>query len=232
MLSIGLPLTTLIRWVWIGGAAGWEPSALGAAAWETAFYALAGAVAVTLLALPAAWLSARQPGRLQRRIENLHYYVGSLPGAIVALALVAITVRAALPLYQTAATLLLAYMLLFLPRAIVSVRASIAQVPVSLQEAASVLGNPPWRAVLATTLRLAAPGISAGMALVAMGITTELTATLMLSPIGTETLATQFWARTGEFDHVGAAQFGLSMVLVSIPLCVILYRQATGAAGR
>ena len=63
----------------------------------------------------------------------------------------------------------------------------------------------------------------------AMGIMTELTATLMLSPIGTETLATQFWARTGEFDHMGAAPFALAMVVLSVPLCVILHRQATGA---
>ena len=94
------------------------------------------------------------------------------------------------------------------------------------------LGNPPWQAALSVTLRLAAPGIAAGMALVAMGITTELTATLMLSPIGTETLATQFWARTAEFDHVGAAPFALAMVLVSAPLCVILHRQATRGVGR
>ena len=151
-----------------------------------------------------------------------------MPGVIVALALVAITVRVALPLYQTVATVLLAYVLLFLPRAIVSVRASLAQVPVELQHAAVALGDPPLKAALGTTLRLAAPGIAAGMALVAMGITTELTATLMLVPIGTETLATEFWARTGEFDHVGAAPFALAMVLVSMPLCVILHRQAIG----
>ena len=101
--------------------------------------------------------------------------------------------------------------------------------PLDLQIAAVALGRPPLRAAIGITLRLAFPGIAAGMALVAMGIVTELTATLMLSPIGTETLATQFWARTGEFDHMGAAPFALAMVVLSIPLCVILHRQATGA---
>ncbi|MNL77260.1 hypothetical protein D3C87_2033990 [compost metagenome] len=65
-----------------------------------------------------------------------------------------------------------------------------------------------------------------------MGITTELTATLMLSPIGADTLATEFWARTAEFDHAGAAPFALAMIVVSVPLCVILHRQAMGVAGR
>ena len=41
-------------------------------------------------------------------LEACHYYVGSLPGVVVALALVAIAVRMILPLYQTFATLLVA----------------------------------------------------------------------------------------------------------------------------
>ena len=59
---------------------------------------------------------------------------------MVALALVTITVRVALPLYQTVATLLLAYALMFLPRALVGLRASIAQAPVELEQAAMALG--------------------------------------------------------------------------------------------
>jgi iron(III) transport system permease protein len=231
-LAVGLPLVTLFRWLWIGGADALHLAELAPALGQSFLYAVLGAAFVVIVALPIAWLSARAPGPLQRLLENVHLYVGALPGVIVALGLVAITVRVALPLYQTVATLLVAYVLLFLPRAIVAVRASLAQVPVELQYAASALGRPPFVAAVGTTLRLALPGIAAGMALVAMGIVTELTATLMLSPIGTETLATQFWARTGEFDHTGAAPFGLVMVLVSIPLCVILHRQAVGAIGR
>lgn len=229
ILAVGLPMVTLIRWMWIGGIASWHLGELGAALGQSAFYAVLGALFVTLVSLPIAWMAARAPGPLQRALENVHLYVGALPGVIVALALVAITVRVALPLYQTVITMLIAYVLLFLPRAIVSVRASLAQVPAELQQAAIALGRPPLVAAVGTTLRLAMPGIAAGMALVAMGIVTELTATLMLSPIGTETLATQFWARTGEFDHMGAAPFALAMVMLSIPLCVILHRQATKA---
>ena len=177
-------------------------------------------------------MSARTPGRLQRGLEACHLYVGSLPGVIVALALVAVTVRVALPLYQTVAMLIAAYVLLFLARAIIALRASLAQVPIELEQAAVALGRPPLLAAVGTTLRLAAPGIAAGMALVAMGVTTELTATLMLSPIGTRTLATEFWALTAEFDHVAAAPYALAMVLLSLPLCVILYRQALEAIGR
>jgi iron(III) transport system permease protein len=41
-------------------------------------------------------------------------------------------------------------------------------------------------------MRLAAPGATAGAALVFLGVSNELTATLLLSPLGTRTLATGF----------------------------------------
>ena len=75
-----------------------------------------------------------------------------------------------LPLYQTAATLVFAYVLMFLPRALTGLRSSIAQTPVELERAAMSLGRPPLMAVMQTTMRLAAPGVAASVALVALGI--------------------------------------------------------------
>lgn len=232
IFAIGVPLATLLRWLVRGGGAIWDWPMLGTSLGQTALYAIIGAAVTVLAAIPIAWLSVRSPGRLQRTLETCHTYVGSLPGVVVALALVTITVRVALPLYQTVVTVIAAYVLLFLARAIISVRASFAQVPVELEHAAISLGRPPLIAALWTTLRLAAPGLAAGMALVAMGITTELTATLMLSPNGTYTLATEFWALTSEIDYMGAAPYAVTMILLSLPLTVLLHRQARRAIGR
>ena len=52
-------------------------------------------------------------------LEACNYLVGALPGVVIALALVSVTVRVALPLYQTVVTVLLAYAMMFLPRALV-----------------------------------------------------------------------------------------------------------------
>ena len=118
---------------------------------------------------------------------------------MVALALVTITVRVAHPIYQTVVTLLIAYALMFLPRALISLRASMAQAPVELEQAAYCLGRSPLhRAFWSVTIPLAAPGVAAGIALVSLGITNELTATQMLAPNGTQTLATAFWSYSGE----------------------------------
>jgi len=150
----------------------------------------------------------------------------------VALALVTITVHIALPLYQTLATLLAAYALMFLPRTLVGLRTSIAQVPVELERAALALGRRPLQAICEVTLRLAAPGFAASMALAALGITTELTATLMLAPNGTNTLATQFWAFTSEIDYVAAAPYALMMIVLSLPMTLLLHAQSRRVAGR
>ncbi|MBO9126077.1 MULTISPECIES: ABC transporter permease [unclassified Rhizobium] len=230
-LTLGVPFVTLVRWLYLGGAGIWRVD-VGNAFVQSIVLALAGGILATIAAAPMAWLSVRAPGRVQRVLEACHYYVGSLPGVVVALALVTITVRLVLPLYQTFATLLLAYILLFLPRAMVGLRASIAQAPVELERAAMALGRTPGQAVRQITMRLAAPGAAASIALVALGITNELTATLMLSPNGVETLATKFWSLTSEIDYVAAAPYAFMMVVLSLPLTLLLHAQSKRTAGQ
>lgn len=230
--TLGVPFVTLARWLYLGGTGIWRMDTVGSALLQTIGLAVAGGLLATVAAAPMAWLSVRAPGRLQRVLEACHYYVGSLPGVVVALALVSITVRLVLPLYQTFATLLLAYVLLFLPRAMIGLRSSIAQAPVELERAAMALGRTPGQAVRQITMRLAAPGAAASVALVALGITNELTATLMLSPNGTVTLATKFWSLTSEIDYVSAAPYAFMMVLLSLPLTLLLYMQSKRTAGQ
>lgn len=230
--SLGVPLLTLGRWLVVGGASIWRLGEIGPSLVQTVVLALMGGVLTTLMAIPMAWLSIRAPGRLQWWLENAHYVVGSLPGVVVALALVTVTVRAVMPLYQTTATILLAYGLMFLPRALVSLRASIAQAPVELEQAAASLGRPPLRALWATTIRLAAPGAAAGMAMSSLGIMNELTATQMLAPNGTRTLAMGFWALSGELDYAGAAPYAVLMVLISLPFTWLLHGQSKRMAGQ
>lgn len=232
ILALGVPFVTLARWLVFGGTAAWRFDEIGPALGETLLLALVGAVMTTLAAIPMAWLSIRKPGRLQRVLEACNYIVGSLPGVVVALALVTITVRVALPIYQTVVDLLLAYAVIFLPLALISLRASIAQAPVELEEAAASLGRSPGQALLLITMRLAAPGAAASMALVSLGITTELTATQMLAPNGTQTLTTAFWAYSSEIDYTAAAPYALIMVLFSLPLTWLLYVQSKRAASR
>jgi iron(III) transport system permease protein len=82
-------------------------------------------------------------------------------------------------------------------------------------------------------LPLAAPSVVAGFVLVALAISTELTATLILSPTGTQTLALAFWSASGQLDYAAAAPYAAVMIALSVPLTVLLRRQITdGRAAR
>jgi iron(III) transport system permease protein len=232
VLALGVPLITLGKWLIAGGAQVWSLSELLPALEQTLMLGAAGALITTCAAIPIAWLSIRSPGPLQRVLESCNYITSALPGIVVALALVTLTIHFARPIYQTTITVLLAYLLMFLPRALVSLRAGIAQAPVELENMARSLGRSPGRALWLITLRLAAPGAAAGAALVFLAVTNELTATLLLAPNGTRTLATGFWAMTSEIDYAAAAPYALLMILLSLPLTGLLYHQSKRTAGR
>jgi iron(III) transport system permease protein len=68
--------------------------------------------------------------------------------------------------------------------------------------------------------------------LVFVGVANELTATLLLAPNGTRTLATGFWALSSEIDYAGAAPYALLIVLLSLPMTGILYRESQKSTGR
>jgi iron(III) transport system permease protein len=185
-----------------------------------------GAAISALLALPIAWLAVRRPGLLSTITERATYIAHALPGIVVALSLVAVTIRVARPLYQTAPLLLTAYVILFFPLALVSVRAALTQVPSVLDDVGRSLGAGPIRAARRITLPLIWPGLGAALALVFIAIATELTATLLLSPIGTETLATRFWVHAESITYGAAAPYAAMMVLISAPMTYLVTRRA------
>jgi len=184
-------------------------------------------VVTVLAAFPLSWLAVRRPGAFSRLLERTNYVTSSMPGIVLALALVTVSLFFVPALYQTTALLLLAYALLFLPRALVPLQAGIAQAPQSLEEAAQALGRRPLRAFIGVTLRLVAPATAAALAMVFLAVAGELTATLLLSPIGVQTLATRFWSLSSEIDFAGAAPYATLLIGLSAPMTYLLFRQST-----
>ncbi|MGW0176855.1 ABC transporter permease [Rhodococcus sp. NPDC003322] len=230
-LSVGVPVVSVVRWVVIGGSAAWEWDTVASALLQTLGFGIAGAVVTCVLAFPIAWISIRHRGRFSRFLEGGSYISSSLPGIVVALALVTVSIRYLHPLYQTVTVVIVAYALLFLPRALVNLRAGLAQAPVGLEEAAQSLGISPSSAFFRVTLPLAAPAAAAGGALVFLGIVNELTATLLLAPTGTRTLSMGFWALSSEIDYAGAAPYALIMIVLSLPMTYVLFTQSKKVAG-
>lgn len=226
-LSVGVPTYALLHWLRVGTSAEFPLGELAGAAGSTIALAASGAAVTTLFALPVAWLAVRHRGGMSTAIERSTYVANALPGIVVALAFVTVSLRLAPAIYQTALLLVAAYAVLFLPRAVVSVRAGLEQAPVVLDDVAHSLGSGPLETARRVTLPVIAPSIGAGAALVFLAIATELTATLMLSPIGTDTLATSFWSASSDLRYGAAAPYALLLVLISIPATVLLMRQGT-----
>jgi iron(III) transport system permease protein len=87
-------------------------------------------------------------------------------------------------------------------------------VPRRLEEAARALGAGRWRRFRTVELPIMLPGLAAGGGLVLLSVMKELPATLLLAPIGVETLALRIWSATAEgfFAQAGIA----ALVLVAL----------------
>jgi iron(III) transport system permease protein len=215
IVALVIPGYTLIDRIISRGGAAIDIPGLLEAIWNTIVLAGLGGALALLLALPVGVLAARWQTKRVRLVESAAYTGHAMPGVVVGLSLVAATLAIAPAFYQTIATVAVAYAVLFLPKAVGSVRAATATVPPVLEEAARALGRTPVRAWSSVTLRLTAPGIATGGLLALVAAMKELPATLMLRPTGMDTLATEMWTRTTVTAYSAAAPYALALVLLA-----------------
>lgn len=196
---------------------------------NSGYVSMLAAIVTTLAALPVAILAVRYPSGVSNLLERSTYIGYSLPGIVIALALVFFGANYATPFYQTLVLLIFAYTILFLPQAVGSIRSSLLQVSPSLEEAARILGRSPIQTLLSVTFPLVRPGILAGAGLVFLTTMKELPATLLLSPIGFKTLATSVWSATSEAFFARAAVPALLLILLSsVPMALFVLRERRG----
>lgn len=230
VLAMGVPLASLINLMTRSRSLDVDVAEMVTAAITSGWVSLLGAALALALALPVGILAARYRSRTVHTIETLSYTGHALPGVVVGLSLVFLTLSVVPIAYQTVFTLAFAYAVLFLPKAIGATRSSTALVSPVLEETARTLGRGPLRAWLSTTARLSAPGIAAGGLLVLLTAMKELPATLMLRPTGLDTLATQMWSRTEVAAYGDAAPYALALILVAALPAWLLSRAMTASA--
>ena len=215
MLGVGVPLVTLGFWMAQGASTGQGLGAVIPATLSSLRFALPGAVLTTALALPLVIATTQGRGRLAALADRLPYLVHGLPGIVVALAAVSITIRWVPAIYQSTLLVALVYAVLFLPLAQSAIRASAELVPGELEDVARSLGKGRLAAFLLATLPNLVPGLGAALALSCLQLMRELTATLLLAPAGSATLATEFWNYTSDRAYGAAAPFAVLLVLAS-----------------
>jgi len=179
------------------------------------------AFVVILAALPIAILTSRFSGKLSQILEKFTYIGFALPGIVISLSLVFFAVGT--PLYQTLGLLIFGYMILFLPLAVGSIRNSLLQVNPKVEEVSRSLGRNASETIRSVTIPLSKDGIFSASALVFLVTMKELQATLILSPLNFDTLATSIWHATSEALFARAAVPALLLILLSsIPMMIIL----------
>jgi iron(III) transport system permease protein len=222
-LFLVLPASVLGYWL----ARGIANDRQLAVPWHEALHSLGAsglAVVVTLAAaLPVALLAARYPSTLSRVLERLSYAGNALPGIVIALSLVFFAARYASPLYQTLALLVFAYAVRFFPQALAGLDAGLSRVGPRVEEASRGLGRGPIATTWLVTVPLVRSGALAGAALVFLSAMKELPATILLRPIGFDTLATEIWAATQVGAYSQAAVPALLLVALSAPVLWLVH---------
>ncbi len=228
VVTLGVPVGMIGYWLTQNGAAAITPAEVSPelliqSTVSSVGYGFVAAIVTTLLCAPLAFLLVRFPTRMATAFERTVFIAQGLPGLVVALAIVSLAVHALRPLYQSAALLVAAYAILFMPLALVSVRAAFTQAQPRLEETARSLGLT-WRETTRRVLLpLAAPGFGAGATMVFISVVTELNSTLLLSPIGTQTLATQVWIDTSTLAFAAAAPYAALLVGISLGASGLLF---------
>ena len=224
-VALILPVGILGYWLMRGMNAG-EPIKI---LWTSMANSIAisgtASLIVVCCSVPVAILVVRYQGLISRIVERLSYTGYALPGVVVALSLVFFSINFARPLYQTHWLLLLSYVVLFFPAALGAIRASLLRINPALEEASRGLGRTQSQTILFVTGPLMRDGLLAGTALVFLLTMKELPATLILSPLGFKTLATEIWSNSSEAFFAQAAMPALVLILLSaLPLTVLIFR--------
>lgn len=220
-----VPVAVLLNWLVRGLSRGQDVISV----WEAAFNSLqAGvlaSVATVVAAFPIAVLTVRYRSRFSGFIERATYVGFGLPGVVVALSLVFFAVNFALFVYQSIWLLVFAYVVLFLPVAVGTMRSGLLQVSPRLEEASRSMGFKHWQTVLKVTVPILAPSIFAGAAMVFLLTMKELPATLILGPTGFDTLATSIWSAASEAFFTRTALASLILVIVAgLPTAWLMLR--------
>jgi iron(III) transport system permease protein len=221
VLPVGITLFWLIR----GINSGYNFPNLLPSILNSVLAAGLAAIAATIFALPVAILSVRFPTKISAIIERCSYISFGIPGIVIALSLVFFGANYLPWLYQTLPMLVFAYLVLFLPQSMGGIRTSLLQINPQLEESARSLGRTPWETLKEVTLPLVKPGLISGAVLVFLTAIKELPATMLLAPIGFNTLATQIWQATENVAFADAAASSLAMLIVSMGSTLLVLSQ-------
>ena len=207
------------------------------------------AIAAVAPALVLAYAARIAPGALSQaagRLANLGYAV---PGSVIAVGILmplatfdnaidefmqaTFGISTGLLLTGTLAALIFAYVVRFMAVALTTVEASLAKIPVSMDEAARTLGHNQFGTLRRIHIPLLSGGLMTAGLMVFIDVMKELPATLILRPFNYDTLAIQAYRLASDERLAQASTPSLVLVAAGlIPVIILSRRIMTTRAGR
>jgi iron(III) transport system permease protein len=133
-------------------------------------------------------------------------------------------------LYGTIAVLVMAYIIHFLPAGLQSLEPALQQLTPNLEEVSRTLGLTIWQTWRRVTFPIIKNGFVAAWVLMFLQTMKELPATLLLRPVGFDTLAIRVWLEASEEYYELAAPSALLIVFLSLPALMLLIAKDWRAA--
>ena len=222
-----LPLTALVSWVAAGIASDQSFIAVGQQVQATLIYTTTGAALTLVCALAPAWSVAR--GRSGAAMEHLTYLTSGLPGILVAVGIfyVLLSLRGVGTadsgdgwLETSGAFLMFGYIMRYLSEGYAAIKPTVLRLDLRHEESAQTLGASPGRIFRTITLPALSPGLVAGYTLLFIAIAKELPITLMLTPLGEQTLAYRIFdaQQEGALPDAGLSALILLVLALSVQL--------------
>jgi iron(III) transport system permease protein len=229
-VSFGVPAWLLLRWSVGAVAEGALDSRFLGFVWNSVLLSGLAATAAVVIGTPLAYLATRWPSRLNQLCFQAAYVGYVLPGPVGALALLLLFSHLAPFWYGTALVLIIAYIVHFLPAGLQTMEPALQQVTPNLEEASRSLGFGTLRTLWRVTLPLVRGGFVAAWVLMFLQCMKELPATLLLRPVGFDTLAVRVWLEASEEYYQLAAPSALLIVVMTLPALLLLVSKDWRAA--
>jgi iron(III) transport system permease protein len=232
-LVVAAPLAQLAVWSVESIREGLLPPEFGTAVRNSVLLASMSAVLIPLVAILLAYGARASRSRVAAASARTATIGYGLPGSVVAVAVIVPlgwierridgVAGTGLLLTGTVIGLFYAYLLRFLALAWGAVEAGIARIPRQLDEAARGLGADRLDVLARVHVPLMRAGLATAGLLVFVEVMKELPATLLLRPLGGDTLAIAVWQATTESLFETAALPALLIVIVGLlPVAVMI----------
>lgn len=227
LISVVVPAGTVAYWMSRLGAVQWWPD-VREALLRSVEASVPAAICATAIAVPIALMRARYPSKSSFVLERLPFIGYATPALAFALSLIMLCTATWVPdwlyerIYQSLPLLIFAYTFHFLAEAVGPVRSSMYLAGPRLEEASRALGRGRVATFFRVTLPVLRHGLIVSMALVFLSCMKELPLTMLLAPIGFETLAKNVWDYSENVEFAKAAPFALAILLFSAAFVGVL----------